>query len=217
MHHKLIPFDGDADMETNPYITVTGSVAKFDSESRSFTMTPTQYVVLTHSTSPFPIHADFADCTSKKRWGTEGPRIAVGSSITLGGSLQRIVREHNIDKPLQFAQVEVANIAYLGSTRGNVSMSQIRTFAYSQQNSESIIIMIHLLPQLEDGSSKTRKRWNWDDLQKPSQEKSLPSQSSSQSLPKTKRKRHDNESEEDVEEHMKQEKPVDDIYQEDSK
>ena len=130
--HKLIPFDGDANLETNPYITVTGCVSKFDSENRSFTMTPTQYIILTHSTSPFPIHADFADSTSKKRWGTEGPRVVVGSSITFGGFLQRVVREHNIDKPLQFAQVEVANIAYLGSTRSNFSTSQIRTYPFSQ-------------------------------------------------------------------------------------
>ena len=77
--------------------------------------------------------------------------------------------------------------------------------------------MIILLLQLEDGSPKTRKRWNWDDLQKPSQEQSLPSQSSSsQSHPKTKRKCHDNESEEDVEKHKVQEKNIDDIYQEDT-
>ena len=75
-------------METNPYITATGTVTKFDSGDHTFTMTPSQYVILTHTTSPFPIHAHFADSDSKKRWGAEGPRVAIGSSITLGGSLQ---------------------------------------------------------------------------------------------------------------------------------
>lgn len=124
---KLIPFDGDINMKTNPYITVTGNVTKFDSEDHSFTMTPTQYIILTHTSSPFPIHAQFADSNNKKRWGADGPKVAVGSTITLGGSLQRVVREHNIDKPLQFAQVEVANIAYLG-TRGNLTSTPIRMF-----------------------------------------------------------------------------------------
>ena len=119
-------------METNPYITITGSVTKFNSKTQSFTMTPTQYVVLTHSTSPFLIHADFSDSTSKKRWGAEGLRVAVRSSMALGGSLQQVVREHNIDKPLQFTQVEVANIAYLRSTHNNLSTSQIHTFPSSQ-------------------------------------------------------------------------------------
>ena len=118
-------------METNPYITVTGCVTNFDKEHRSFTMTPTQYIILTHTTSPFPIHAHFADSDSKKRWGAEGPRATVGSTVTIGGSLQRVVRQHNIDKPLEFAQVEVANIAYIGS-RGNLPTSQTRTFAYQQ-------------------------------------------------------------------------------------
>lgn len=117
-------------METNPYITITGTVAKFDIEHRSFTMAPTQYVVLSHSNSPFPIHAHFADSDSKKQWGPEGPRVTVGTTITLGGSLQRVVREHTIDRPLEFAQVEVTNIAYLGS-RSNLPSSPIRTYNYS--------------------------------------------------------------------------------------
>ena len=75
-------------MQTNPYITVTGNVSKFDIDNRSFTMTPTQYVVLTHSNLPFPIHAQFADSDSKKRWGADGPKVTVGTTITLGGTLQ---------------------------------------------------------------------------------------------------------------------------------
>jgi hypothetical protein len=128
--HQLIPFDGDANMQTNPHVTITGTVTKFDYDDRSFTMTPTQYIILTHTTAPFPIHGHFADSGSKKRWGADGPKLTVGSSITLGGSLQRIVREHTIDKPLQFAQIEVVNIAYLGSTRGNLTTPAIRMSSF---------------------------------------------------------------------------------------
>jgi hypothetical protein len=124
---KLIFFDGDVNMQTNPHITVTGNVTKFESEDRTFTMTPTQYVVLTHTNSPFPIHAHFADSDSK-RWGAEGPKVVASSTITFGGSFQRIMREHTkIDRPLQFAQVEVTHIAYL-STRTNLSSSPQRMY-----------------------------------------------------------------------------------------
>ena len=122
-------------METNPYITVTGNVTKFqiEGDNRSFIMSPTQYIILTHTTTPFPVHAHFADSASKKRWGAEGPKVTAGSTITIGGTLQRVVREHNIDKPLQFAQVEVSNIAYL-NTRGNLTTSPIRKHSICTKN-----------------------------------------------------------------------------------
>ena len=122
---QLIPFDGDLNMQTNPYITITGNVSKFNIEDHTFTMTPTQYIILTHTTSPFPIHAHFVDSGSKKRWGADGPKVAVGSTVTIGGSFQRVVREHSIDRPLDFAQVEVFNITYLGS-RSNLTTSPTR-------------------------------------------------------------------------------------------
>ena len=116
-------------MQTSPYITITGSVTKFDTDDRSFTMTPTQYIVLTHAVSPFPIHGHFADSNSKKRWGADGPKVAVGSTITLGGFLQRVVRERTLDRALDFAEVEVMNIAYV-TTRGNITSSPPRMFLY---------------------------------------------------------------------------------------
>jgi hypothetical protein len=112
-------------MQNNPYITVTGNVTKFDVEDRTFTMTPSQYIVLTHTQSPFPIHASFMDSNSKKRWGADGPKATVGSTISIGGPLQRIVRQHIIDRTLEFAQMEVMNISYL-VTRSNLSMSPTR-------------------------------------------------------------------------------------------
>jgi hypothetical protein len=120
-------------MKTNPYITVTGNVTKFNLEDRSFTMAPTQYIILTHTTSPFPIHAHFTDYTLKKRWGAEGPKVAVGSTITFGGSFERVIRDHSIDSPLQFAQIEVTNITYLG-TRSNLAPSPIRMLSFYNQN-----------------------------------------------------------------------------------
>ena len=201
IHPQLIPFDGDANMETNPHISITGTVTKFDMGDRSFTMTPTQYIPLTRVTSPFPIHAHFADSNSKKRWGTDGPKVATGSTVTLGGSLQRVVREHNIDRPLEFAQVEVTNIAYLGTTRGPATTSHTGMFTVSQHKPPALIV----LSQLENGSPKNRKRWNWNDLQKSSPD-SHSFASSSQS--KGKRKRDSNDSDDD--EPAKREKTVHD-------
>lgn len=119
-------------MQTNPYITITGNISKFDADDRSFTMTPTQYIVLTHTVSPFPIHAHFADTNSKKRWGTDGPKVAVGSTVTVGGLLQRVVRQCTLDRTLESAQVKIMNIAYL-TTQSNLANTPIRTFTLSLQ------------------------------------------------------------------------------------
>jgi hypothetical protein len=191
-------------MKTNPHITITGSVTKFDQEERSFTMNPTQYVILTHATAPFPIHANFADSGSRKRWGAEGPKVAIGSSVTIGGSLQRIVREHDIDRTFQFAQVEVANIAYLGTTRTNLPTSLTRTFLSSHLTRHIIFY-----PKIDDGSPKNRKRWNWDDLQKASHDPH-PSPGPSSTRSQGKRKRTDDEydSEQEVEKKMEDEKNI---------
>ena len=105
-------------------------------------MTPTQNVNLTHSTSPLPIHAHFADSASKKRWGADGPKVAIGSNITLGGSLERIVRNHNIDRALQFAQIEVANIAYLGAQTA-LAPSPSHTLPFSIHHLTYINVLSH--------------------------------------------------------------------------
>ena len=162
--NKLIPFEDDIDMQTNPYVMITSNVSQFNPDDRSFTLTPTQYIILTHTTSPFPIWAHFADTNSKKRWGTDGLKVAIGSTITLGGSLQQIVRERNIDRTFEFAQVEVTTIAYL--------ITQSNLAGPPSHNTLNCIIYIHSLffISLEDqfGSPKTKKRWSWRDLQKPS-------------------------------------------------
>ena len=123
---KLIPLKGDVNMQTSPYITITGNVSKFNTNDHSFTMIPTQYIVLTHTVSPFPIHGHFTDSNPKKRWGADGLKVAVGSTITLGGFLQQVVRERTLDRALDFTEVEVMNIAYL-STQGNLTSSPPHT------------------------------------------------------------------------------------------
>ena len=117
---KLIPIEGDVNMENNPYISITGTVTSFDTDDHTFTMTPIQYIVLTHSSLPFPIHAHFANWDSKKRWGPGGPKVTVGSTITFGSLLGRVVCEHNINKRLELTEVKVASIAYFG-THGNLT------------------------------------------------------------------------------------------------
>ena len=115
-------------MQRSPYISITGNVSKFNADDRTFTMTPTQYIILTHKTSPFPIHGHFVDSDSKKRWGAEGPKVAVESTIAIGGTLERVVREHeDINALFEFAQIEVRNIAYLG-IRSNISTSAMGMF-----------------------------------------------------------------------------------------
>ena len=94
-------------------------------------MTPTQYTILQHSTSPFPITAYFADPESK-RWGNNGPRVTVGSTITFGGHLLRITRERNIDRTLSFAEIEVHNITYLSIPNIPDSPSSTSDFFFDQ-------------------------------------------------------------------------------------
>lgn len=74
-----------------------------------------QYIVLTHLSLPFSIHAHFANWDSKKRWGPNGPKVTIGSTIAFGGLLERVVCEWNINKRLELAEIEVASIAYFGT------------------------------------------------------------------------------------------------------
>ena len=85
-------------------------------------MTPKQYIVLTHSYSILLIHGHFGNWCTNKRWGADGPKVTVGTTITFGGFLQRVVREQTVDKTLEFIQVEVTSITYLG-TRSNLTNS----------------------------------------------------------------------------------------------
>ena len=101
-------------MKVHPHITVTGTVTSFNMDDRTFTMSPTQYTVLQHTSTVFPIHANFADLDSR-RWGEGGPKVAVGSTITFGGLMKRVVRERDGETSLSFVDIEVSSIAYLSN------------------------------------------------------------------------------------------------------
>ena len=80
----LIPLEGIIEMENNPFITVTGTITSFDADEHTFTISPTQYIVLGRTSLPFPIHAHFANSSSTKRWGSEG--LVSGSPVRSGFS-----------------------------------------------------------------------------------------------------------------------------------
>ena len=104
--------DDTVNTKVHPHMTVTGTVTGFNVDDRSFTTTPTQYTVLQHMPSAFPIHASFADLDSR-RWGEGGPKVAVGSTISFSGLLKRVVRD--VDQSLSFVEIEVCSIAYLSN------------------------------------------------------------------------------------------------------
>jgi len=89
-------------------------------DDRTFTITPSQYSVLQHMTPGFPIHAHFADVNTK-RWGEGGPKVTIGTTVTFGGLMKRIVRERNIDRSLSFVEVEVCSIAYFSNPNSPIS------------------------------------------------------------------------------------------------
>ena len=109
-------------METNPFISVTGTITSFDADEHTFTMSPNQYIVLSRTSLPFPIYAHFANSSSTKRWGSQGPKVFVRSTITFGGLFEKVVCEQTTKKKLEYAQVEVHHIAYFG-TQGNLTMA----------------------------------------------------------------------------------------------
>ena len=86
-------------------------------------MAVSQYIALQRASSMLPIHAHFVE---SKRWGDgKTPKVTVGSTVTFGGFIERIVQEANVDRTLSFIQIEVGNIAYL-SNRANPPISPSR-------------------------------------------------------------------------------------------
>lgn len=172
-------------METNPFITITGTVTSFDADEHTFTMSPNQYIVLSRTSLPFPIYAHFANSSSTKRWGPQGPKVFVGSTITFGGLFEKVVCERTINRKLEYAQVEVHYIAYFG-TQGNLATTSPR-MPFSYNTLKKNFFFHHYLLESENSGSGLRKRWNWESLRKASE---LPeaSQTSSSASP-TKRKR----------------------------
>ncbi|KAF5386086.1 hypothetical protein D9615_002445 [Tricholomella constricta] len=118
--------DSSVNTNVNPYVTIAGTVTSFNAGDHTFTMSLSQYAALTHDAPVFPIHAHFTDPEFKKRWGTNGPKVIVGSILAFGGHMNRVVRERNIDRSLSFVEIEVVNISYL-SNRGDSITSRTRS------------------------------------------------------------------------------------------
>ncbi|KAF8805152.1 hypothetical protein BYT27DRAFT_7104584 [Phlegmacium glaucopus] len=123
---QLTIIDGDVNERTRPYITISGVITHLNVEDYSFEMSPTQYIALAHTATPFPIHAYFVE---SKRWGDgKKPKVSVGSTIALGGFLEKIRRERDIERTVSIVEVEIINIAFL-STRSNTQLSPHRLFS----------------------------------------------------------------------------------------
>jgi hypothetical protein len=73
-------------------------------------MSPAQYTALTHSSTSFPIHGHFIE---SKRWG-EGkkPKLFTGTSVSLGGFIDRISRERDHNRSLSQVNVEVLTVSF---------------------------------------------------------------------------------------------------------
>jgi hypothetical protein len=74
-------------------------------------MSPSQYTALTHSSSPFPIHGHFIE---SKRWG-EGkkPKLFPGTAVSLGGFIDRIHRERDINRSVSQIEIEVVTVSFI--------------------------------------------------------------------------------------------------------
>jgi hypothetical protein len=116
---KLTFVDGDVDEKTAPYITVAGTVSSFNTTDHSFDMLPSQYTAFTHTSSPFPIHGYFIE---SKRWG-EGkkPKLFTGTSVCLGGFIERIHRERDLKRSLSQVELEVNTISFTSTATTSTS------------------------------------------------------------------------------------------------
>jgi hypothetical protein len=113
---QLTFLNADIDEKVSPYITVTGTVSSFHTADHSFDMTPSQYTVLTHSTSTFPVHGYFIE---SKRWGeAKKPKLFTGTSVSFGGFLEKIHRERNLNRTLSQVEVEVSTVSFIPTQTG---------------------------------------------------------------------------------------------------
>ena len=91
-----------------PYVIATGTTTSYDSTNFTFSMMPTQYLNLSHSSLPFPIFS-FIDPQSPK-WKNKKPVPSTGSTISIGGFLTKIKRDDNNQPAFE---IELDSIAYL--------------------------------------------------------------------------------------------------------
>jgi len=91
-----------------PYVIASGITISYDNTNFTFSMTPTQYLNLSHSALPFPIFS-FIDPESAK-WKNKKPVPSTGSTISIGGFLTKIKRDDD-NQPV--FEIELDTIAYL--------------------------------------------------------------------------------------------------------
>jgi hypothetical protein len=116
------------DIQHNPCIVASGSVTDFDSSNFTFSLNPSQYINLPHSSLDCHLFC-FFDSESKK-WKNKKPMPTTGSTISITGFLTRVKRGFNQNRTLH---IELDNIAYLSRTSSSgpsASLSQ-RLFLFT--------------------------------------------------------------------------------------
>ena len=106
-----------------------------------------------------------ANSSSIKRWESEGPKVFVGSTITFGGLLEKVVCDHTTNKRLEYAQLEVKvdHITYF-STHSNLTMTPpCKSSSYSKKKHHQQSL------QSKNSGSGLHKCWNWESLHRSSQ------------------------------------------------
>ncbi|KAF8798914.1 hypothetical protein BYT27DRAFT_7177119 [Phlegmacium glaucopus] len=110
---QLTLIHGDINEKTRPHITAMGTITHFSPDDHSFQMSPSQYIALPRTSSPFPLHGYFLE---SKRWGDgKSPKLFIGSTIAFGGFIDRISRERDVHRTVSAIEIEVVNIAWLSS------------------------------------------------------------------------------------------------------
>jgi len=102
-------FVDNIDNDYEPYINICGTVVDSDKNQSSFDLRPTQYVQLLRTNSDFPAHLTISD---SKRWAKNKPIPSIGTSISIGGFLQRVKRT-STENSILFFHINVTNVAYI--------------------------------------------------------------------------------------------------------
>ena len=105
-----ILFTESTNIHHNPYVVASGITRESDPTNLTFSLTPSQFVNLSHSVLDCPLSC-YIDPESGK-WGIKKPLPVIGSTISISGFLMKI--ERNADRQPTFV-IKLDNIAYLSS------------------------------------------------------------------------------------------------------
>lgn len=155
LHHQIILTE-NTNIRRNPYIVASGITENFDSANLTFTLTPSQYINLSHTVLDCPLSC-FIDSESKK-WKTKKPMPITGSTISITGMLNKVKRGFN--HAITF-EIELDSIAYLGRQSASLTSPSNRT-------SNTHILHHHFLILKPKGTSSSaipsRTRFNYDNI-----------------------------------------------------